>query len=84
MSAHDELARALEEAVDLGLIIPCAGSDDWTSEDADTRAAAAQRCDGCPCLNECAAAADETKERWGVWAGRDRSPRTKTKENPAA
>jgi uncharacterized protein YbjT (DUF2867 family) len=71
MSAHEDLNRALAAALDLGLIIPCAGSDDWTAEDAATRASAARRCDGCPCLTECGTAAAETRERHGVWAGHD-------------
>ncbi|GAA1969296.1 hypothetical protein GCM10009817_06560 [Terrabacter lapilli] len=85
MSAHEALARALEDAADAGLRIPCAGSDDWISEDPNTRTQAARRCDGCPCITECAAAADETRERFGVWAGRDRSPQPpKTKKDTAA
>jgi len=58
---------------------PCAlGGPDgiWTSEDADERAAAVLLCWPCPVLAECGAAAVEGRERFGVWAGRDRTPRT--------
>lgn len=82
MSAHEALARALVTAVDARLRIPCAGSDDWTSEDENTRADAARRCDGCPCTTECHEAATETRERFGVWAGVDRSPTTRKPAHP--
>lgn len=72
---HEALALALAEALEAGLRIPCASGDDWLSDDATERADAAKRCAGCSCLTECAQAADSTKERWGVWAGVDRSSR---------
>ena len=52
----------------------------WCSDDADDRAQAARWCTGCSVLAECAAAADERGERFGTWAGVDRTvaaPKTK-------
>ncbi|WP_374969928.1 WhiB family transcriptional regulator [Terrabacter sp. BE26] len=80
MSAHEGLAQCLRDAVEAGLRIPCAGRDEWLSEDHEERAQAAQWCDGCPCITECGTAANETKERFGVFGGQDRTPQPKTKE----
>lgn len=57
---------------------PCVGRDEWTSEDPAARAVAAVACTGCPLVVMCGAAAESTDERFGIWAGIDRSP-TKTK-----
>ena len=54
----------------------------WLSEWASQRAEAVLRCDGCLVLTECANAANEHDERWGVWAGRDRTRRPKTGRAP--
>jgi hypothetical protein len=64
---HEALALALADAVDRGLLIPCAGSEAWTSEDPDDRAAAALECAGCPAWDACAVAGEG--QVWGVWAG---------------
>lgn len=49
----------------------------WLSEDARLRGMAARWCAGCVVLAECDAAAVENRERFGVWGGRDRTPRRK-------
>ncbi|WP_425607102.1 WhiB family transcriptional regulator [Ornithinimicrobium faecis] len=54
---------------------PCRGLNAWTSEDAAERAVAARACQGCEVLALCGAAAGSTRERYGVYAGVDRTPR---------
>lgn len=49
----------------------------WLSEDPRLRAMAARWCTGCPVLAECDAAAVERKEKFGVWGGKDRTPRSR-------
>lgn len=44
----------------------------FTSDDHLKRAQAAAMCHGCRLFSRCAAAADENRERFGVWAGVDR------------
>lgn len=60
---------------------PCHEGDDWTADDPTAREAAALACRACPLLTDCHAAAESTGERWGVWAGIDRT-RTTAKETP--
>ena len=55
--------------------------NDGPLEDAEQRAQAAARCQPCPVITACALAAESTRERWGVWAGRDLSP-SKRKARP--
>lgn len=78
MTAAEALTIALLELADQGRRTPCQSSrrrDRWTSDDADDRAWAAAVCVGLRCvvLEECAAAAVEGKESFGVWAGKDRT-----------
>lgn len=85
MTAHEALSLAPADALEAGLRIPCAeGGDGWISDDAAERADAAGRCDGCPCLTECAEAADSTVEKFGVWGRVDRSPHTRNPGRPPA
>lgn len=70
---HEVLALALADAIHAGLRIPCTEDDSWLSDDAQARAEAAERCDGCPCLTQCADAG--RTETWGVWGRVDRAPR---------
>jgi len=78
MPAAEELTRALLDLADHDRTTPCQGKrrDRWTSDDRDERAWAASVCTslGCPVLAQCGAAADETGEKHGVWAGADRTP----------
>ena len=84
-SPHDRLAFALARLLANGSRPPCAdGSGAWTSDDRDERALAARLCRPWPILTECGAAADSTKERFGVWAGVDRTQPTSSKRKGAA
>lgn len=78
MTAAEELTRALLELEDKGQTTPCQGkrADRWTSDVPDERAWAASVCASlrCPVIAQCDVAADETHEKWGVWAGVDRTP----------
>jgi hypothetical protein len=79
-TAHERLTLALIALADRDKRTPCQGPhcDRWTSDDPDEREWAAHMCRMCPLLRECGEAADETKERFGVWAGRDRTPKSRT------
>lgn len=88
MTAREALTAALDRALDAGLRIPCAGREEWTSNDLDVLTTAAAECDGCPALAECAAAAEG--ESWGAWGGQVLTPtwqggrrRRETKEKTA-
>ena len=48
----------------------------WLSDEQDERAAAATWCSGCPILEACGEAAEEKREKFGVWAGVDRTPQS--------
>lgn len=86
--ASRRLAAALLNLADNGTSPRCTGSDRdyWTSDDAAKRELAAGWCHGCPVLDLCRQAADEHRERWHVWAGRDRTrkPRTSTTDRTPA
>lgn len=77
-TAAEVLGQALLELAEQGRATPCQGRrrDRWTSESAEDRAWAASVCVtlGCPVIEVCGAAADEHDERFGVWAGVDRTP----------
>lgn len=81
MTAHEELTRALLDVADHGQSVPCQGRrrDRWTSDDYGDRAWAASVCVSlaCPVLALCGATADEMREKFGTWAGRDRTPHTR-------
>ncbi len=77
MTAAERLTRRLVTLAAQGRRPRCgeAGSHGlWLSDDADDRAQAASWCTGCPVMDECAAAADEHGERFGVFRGTDRTP----------
>ena len=82
MTARESFNRALADLLERDMRPPCAGSTAWTSDEADERAAAAVRCLPCPLLDACADLADEADERFGVWAGVDRSPLPKPTRRP--
>lgn len=71
------LTLALRSALESGNRPPCTGPAwrRWTSESADERAEAARLCGPCSITDACRAAADYHRERWGTWAGRDRTAR---------
>lgn len=68
--------KALQTALEDAGPTPCRGPDAdlWTSERADEREAAAYRCAGCPVIVPCAAYSAAARERFGTWAGVDRTP----------
>lgn len=78
MTAAEQLTHALADLADQGRRTPCQGRrrDRWTSESAEDRGWAATVCStlGCVVLEQCAAAADEQHERYGVWGGLDLTP----------
>lgn len=72
-ATQDQLTRALRDALDTGLSIPCSRDRDlWVSESSADRAEAAERCrlQPCPLLAECHAAAVEGGEAF-TWGGVD-------------
>ncbi len=69
--------HALQEAIAERGPTPCAGRDEWTSDDWRVRRYAAAHCAGCPVLTECAAFAVANRETRGVWGGTDRTSRVK-------
>jgi hypothetical protein len=83
-TVHSALQQALEDLAEQGRRVPCHRRDEWVSDDDEDREYAAAHCSRCPLIPECAAAADETGEMFGVWAGVDRTPRTRGKRKTAA
>lgn len=82
VTAQEALTLALVELLERDQRTPCqrvSVRDRWTSEDQADRVYAAAACRMCPVLPQCRAAADEADERFGVWAGTDRTrtPRRK-------
>ncbi len=75
MTAAEVLGHALLELAERHLTTPCQGRhrDRWTSDDATQREWAAHSCRLCPILAVCCLAADEQGERFGTWAGTDRT-----------
>lgn len=77
MTAHEDLRDALAALLDSGDRPPCCWPDVgpwWLSESASDRARAVEHCHGCAILDPCHAAAESTRERFGVYGGRDRTP----------
>lgn len=70
-----KLQTSVMEASD----VPCCGAhgDLWTSEAAEEREAAAYRCTGCPVTVACGNYATAAREKFGVWAGIDRTKPTR-------
>lgn len=76
--ASERLTKALIDLAAAGLRTHCSDPEThhlWLSEYPEERAQAAKLCEGCPVLIECWTASVARDERWGVWAGIDRSPR---------
>jgi hypothetical protein len=65
--------RALAEALDDCGSVPCESRAEWTSESAEDRQAAAHQCARCPVLPLCSDYVSAAKEKYGVWAGKDRT-----------
>ncbi len=74
--AEERLAAKLANLVEIGVLPVCSADPDrWFAESVDDRRKAAAECTGCPALTECEATALAIKPRFGVWAGRDWTPR---------
>ena len=74
MSAQDRLDDSLRNLADHGQRTPCWHDPDlWFGEHVDDRLRAAELCQRCPLLAECAAVAADLpgRLRTGVWAGVD-------------
>lgn len=72
-AAQQALTTALVDLLDRGRRPVCAGRDEWLSDSADVRAEAAALCLRCWIIAECHEAAEEAGERFGTWAGLDRT-----------
>jgi hypothetical protein len=75
-AASDRLTKALGDLAHQGIFPHCGDPSTgwmWLSDDADDRARAVKWCRGCPIFAECGEAASAQRERWGVWAGEDRT-----------
>lgn len=58
--------------------VPCGVHGDlWTSERAEDREAATFRCTGCPVIGVCRDYATAAREKFGTWAGVDRTKPTR-------
>lgn len=78
MNPPEALTAALGHLLEQGQRPPCAGGGDvWLSDDLDERSQAAHACDGCPLLAPCDAVGQG--EKFGVWAGIDRTTTNKRK-----
>lgn len=54
-------------------VTPCQRAPElWTDGTAEDAVLAAQMCQRCPVLQECGDYARAARERWHVWAGKDR------------
>ena len=79
MTAQQQLTQSLVILLERGQRTPCQRPgvrDRWTSDDREEREYAASACSPCSARADCHAAADETKEKFGVWAGVDRTHTT--------
>ena len=87
-TAAERFTQALINLRDRGQTPPCRRSqltrDYWTSDNAEERAYAAASCGMCPVLADCHAAAVEANERFGVWAGVDRTQTRTPRKDSAA
>lgn len=66
---------ALGAALEMAGPVPCQGRTAhlWLSEIREERQAAAFQCAGCSVVKACGQYADAAREKWHVWAGRDRT-----------
>lgn len=78
--AHQALALALQQLTTTGARVPCTGDHRFISEDHRQRGTAAELCGACPLSIACHEAGRH--EKFGIWAGIDRTPRAaNAKEN---
>lgn len=80
--AAERLLTATDTAIRAGLTLPCTGvrgGDPWLSDDENQRAEAATACRSCPVLDECRAYAQAHRTTFGVYGGRDFTPKPRTR-----
>ncbi|BAK36062.1 hypothetical protein MLP_30480 [Microlunatus phosphovorus NM-1] len=85
-TAREQLTLALVQLAADGRRPPCGdygAHDVWLSDDPDIRALAADWCTGCPVREQCHNAAEAGDEKFGVWAGIDRTPPKRRPGRPA-
>lgn len=78
--ATEALTMALIQLADQGRRPRCSDPGDrelWFSDHQAERDQAAHLCKGCPVLDACHDAAEANREKHGVWAGVERSPKRK-------
>lgn len=83
VTALEVLVRAVYAAGDA---VPCRRDPEaWTGDNPEpgVREGAAHLCQRCPALAECDDYATTARERWGVWAGVDRTPAHKASDDAA-
>lgn len=80
MTATEVLTHALARLELAGRTWPCRNRPEWLSDSAEDRAEAAEACQPCPALTECAAAAQEAREKWHVWGGVDFAAKPKRRK----
>jgi hypothetical protein len=81
-----DFTRALINAAASGLRTHCSDPDSrdlWLSEEVTERRKAARLCAGCPVLEPCHSAAEARGEKFGVWAGVDRTARPYLRKSAA-
>jgi Transcription factor WhiB len=85
ITASAQFVKALINAAAAGLRPHCSDpvfGDLWLSDNEADRAEAARLCRGCPVLGPCGHAATANGEKFGTWAGVDRTPRNKPGPRP--
>jgi hypothetical protein len=73
----ERFTRSLINLAAAGLRTHCSDvgtSELWLSESEAERAQAAKLCGGCPVFDQCGEAASARREKFGTWAGVDRTP----------
>ena len=75
MSELEQLTAGLEALARAGRVPLCVDRPEWTSEDAEDRAAAAEVCGWCPMARPCLAAGVSIRASFGVWGGTDMGDR---------
>ena len=88
LTAQEALTAALTGLLNQGAAPPCradkATLNRWTSDDEQERQWAAWHCETCTILHACRDAADDTPERWGVWADPQADAMTRPTRGPRA
>lgn len=84
-TARTHLDTALADLTRAGIKTPCQTNPaPWLSEVRKERAQAAEACQWCPILTECATYATTAEERWLVWGGADYHGKTYPRKRGAA